>query len=65
MSHMEFVTGYTSLQLAGENEQYWKMYSLEQLAFTKLAARAQCKTQRHPDPLMKLKFKEKIEKTSE
>ena len=24
MSHMEFVTGYTSLQLASDNEQYWK-----------------------------------------
>lgn len=34
MSHMEFVTGYTSLQLAGDNEQYWKIYGLNCLVFT-------------------------------
>ena len=53
MSHMEFVTGHTSLQLAGDNEQYWKIYGLNCLVFTELAARAQGKTKRNPNPLMK------------
>ena len=53
MSHMQFVTGYTSLQLAGDNEQYWKIYGLNCLVFTELAARAQGKTLRNPNPLMK------------
>ena len=53
MSHMEFVTGYTSLQFAGDNEQYRKIYGLNCLVFTELAARAQGKTQRNPNPLMK------------
>ena len=50
---MEFVTGYTSLQFAGDNEQYWKIDGLNCLVFTKLAAHAQGKTQRNPNPLMK------------
>ena len=53
MSHMEFVTGHTSLQLASDNEQYWKIYGLNCLAFTELAARAQGKTKRNPNPLIK------------
>ncbi len=53
MSHMEFVTGYTSLQLASDNEQYWKIYGLNCLVFTELAARAQGKTKRNSNPLMK------------
>ena len=53
MSHMEFVTSHTSLQLAGDNEQYWKIYGLNCLVFTELAARAQGKTLRNPNPLMK------------
>jgi hypothetical protein len=38
---------------AGDNEQYWKIYGLNCLVFTELAARAQGKTQRNPNPLMK------------
>lgn len=53
MQHFEFVTGHTSLQLAGDNEQYWKIYGLNCLVFTELAARAQGKTKRNPNPLMK------------
>ena len=48
-----FANGQTSLQLAGDNEQYWKIYGLNCLVFTELAARAQGKTQRNPNPLMK------------
>ena len=49
MSHMEFVSGHTSLQLAGDNEQYWKIYDLNCLVFTELAARAgQNKAQSEP-----------------
>ena len=39
--------------LAGDNEQYWKIYGLNCLVFTELAARAQGKTKRNPNPLMK------------
>ena len=53
MSHMEFVANRPSIELAGECEQYWKIYGLNCLVFTELAARAQGKTKRNPNPLMK------------
>ena len=41
MKHMEFVTGRTCSQLAVENEQFWKVYGLNALTLSELAARAQ------------------------
>ena len=52
MSHFEFVTNHSSMQLAGENEQYWKVYGINALAFSELAARAQGKSHRNPYPLV-------------
>ena len=51
MEHFEFVTGRTSIQLAGECEQYWKVYGIQALAFSELAARAQGKSQRESKPI--------------
>ena len=51
MSHMEFVTGYTSLQLAGDNEQYWKVYGINAMAFWELAARSQGTRKRETNPI--------------
>jgi len=51
MSHMEFVTNHTSLELAKDNEQYWKIYGLNCLAFSELAKRAQGKSTRNPNPI--------------
>ena len=53
MQHFEYVSGHSATYLAGENEQYWKIYGLNCLVFTELAARAQGKTKRNPNPLMK------------
>lgn len=51
MSHFEFVTNHSSVQLAGENEQYWKVYGINALAFTELAQRSQGKRTRVTEPL--------------
>ncbi len=51
MSHMEFVTGHTSLQLAGECEQYWKVYGINAMAFLELAARSQGTRKRESEPI--------------
>ena len=53
MQHFEYVSGHSATYLAGENEQYRKIYGLNCLVFTELAARAQGKTKRNPNPLMK------------
>ena len=50
MRHMEFVTGRTSTQLAIENEQFWKLYGINALSFSELAARAHGK-QRIVEPI--------------
>jgi hypothetical protein len=52
MQHFEYVTGHTATYLAGENEQYWKVYGINALAFSELAARAQGKSHRNPYPLV-------------
>ena len=41
VKHMEFVTGRPCSQLAVENEQFWKVYGLNALTLSELAARAQ------------------------
>lgn len=41
MKHMEFVTDRTCSQLAVENEQFWKVYGLNAITLSELAARAQ------------------------
>ena len=33
MSHMEFVANRPSIELAGECEQYWKVYGINAMAF--------------------------------
>lgn len=40
MKHMEFIAGISGVQLAAENEQYWKLYGLNALTFSELAQRA-------------------------
>ena len=51
MEHFEFVTGRTSIQLAGECEQYWKVYGINAMAFLELAARAQGTRKRESEPV--------------
>ena len=51
MSHMEFVANRPSIELAGECEQYWKVYGINAMAFLELASRAQGKCQRNPNPI--------------
>ena len=51
MSHMEFVANRPSIELAGECEQYWKVYGINSMAFLELASRAQGKSQRNPNPI--------------
>ena len=51
MSHMEFVTGRTSLQLASDSEQYWQIYGLNCLVFSELAKRSQGKSKRVSEPI--------------
>ena len=41
MQHMEFIANRPSIELAGECEQYWKVYGINAMAFLELAARAQ------------------------
>ena len=41
MQHFEYVSGHSATYLAGENEQYWKVYGINAMAFTELAQRAQ------------------------
>ena len=52
MSHMEFVANRPSIELAGECEQYWKVYGINAMAFLELASRAQGKCQRNPNPIV-------------
>lgn len=51
MEHFEFVTGRTSIQLAGECEQYWKVYGINAMAFLELAARSQGTRKRETNPI--------------
>ena len=51
MQHFEYVTGHSATFLAGENEQYWKVYGINALAFTELAQRAQGKRKRTLEPI--------------
>lgn len=51
MEHLEFMSGCQRLELARENEYYWKIYVLHCLAFTELAERAQGKRKRSTKPL--------------
>ena len=37
MQHFEYVSGHSATYLAGENEQYWKVYGINAMAFTELA----------------------------
>lgn len=50
MRHMEFVTKMSDTKLAAENEQYWKLYGINTLTFSELAARAHGK-QRIVEPI--------------
>jgi len=52
MHHMEYITGHTATYLAGENEQYWKVYGINAMAFTELAERSQGKAKRNPNPIV-------------
>ena len=36
MQHFEYVSGHSATYLAGENEQYWKVYGINAMAFTEL-----------------------------
>ena len=51
MKHMEFVTGRTSTQLAIENEQFWKLYGINALTLSELAARAQGRRKQNVEPI--------------
>ena len=51
MSHMEFFTNRPSIELAGECEQYWKVYGINAMAFLELAARAQGSRKRLAEPI--------------
>lgn len=51
MQHFECVTGHSATYLAGENEQYWKVYGINALAFSELAERSQGKRQRVIEPI--------------
>ena len=51
MSHMEFVANRPSIELAGECEQYWKVYGINAMAFLELAARAQGTRKRESEPI--------------
>ena len=51
MQHFEYVSGHSAPYLAGENEQYWKVYGINAMAFTELAQRAQGKHKRVLGPI--------------
>lgn len=51
MHHFEYASGHTATYLAGENEQYWKVYGINALAFTELAQRSQGKRKRVAEPI--------------
>ena len=51
MQHFEYVSGHSATYLAGENEQYWKVYGINAMAFTELAQRAQGKHKRVLGPI--------------
>jgi hypothetical protein len=48
---MEFVANRPSIELAGECEQYWKVYGINALAFLELAGRAQGTHKRVAEPI--------------
>lgn len=52
MQHFEYVTGHFATYLAGENEQYWKVYGINALAFSELAQRSQGKRKRIAEPIV-------------
>jgi hypothetical protein len=51
MQHFEYVSGHSATYLTGENEQYWKVYGINAMAFTELAQRAQGKHKRVLGPI--------------
>ena len=51
MQHMEFVSGRPAIELAGECEQYWKVYGINAMAFLELAARSQGTRKRVAEPI--------------
>ena len=51
MQHFEYVSGHSATYLAGENEQYWKVYGINALAFLELAARSQGTRKRESEPI--------------
>ena len=51
MQHMEFIANRPSIELAGECEQYWKVYGINAMAFLELAARAQGTRKRESEPI--------------
>jgi hypothetical protein len=51
MQHFEYVSGHSATYLAGGNEQYWKVYGINAMAFTELAQRAQGKHKRVLGPI--------------
>ena len=51
MSHMELVANRPSIELAGECEQYWKVYGINAMAFWELAARSQGTRKRETNPI--------------
>ena len=51
MQQFEYVSGHSATYLAGENEQYWKVYGINAMAFTELAQRAQGKHKRVLGPI--------------
>ena len=51
MQHMEFIANRPSVELAGECEQYWKVYGINAMAFLELAARSQGTRKRESEPI--------------
>jgi len=51
MKHFEFITEQTALNLAVQNEHFWKVYTLNSLSFIELAERSQGKRKRIVEPI--------------
>lgn len=52
MQHFKFITAKSSTYLAGESEEFWKLYCIMQSAFVEAGERAQGKRQRVKKPLV-------------
>ena len=51
MQPFEYVSSHSGQYHAGENEQYWKVYGINAMAFTEWAQRAQGKRKRVLGPI--------------